>query len=328
MGLAIISIIIFHFSQDTKSADYNYTLPLQLFFNYVWSTGVDVFMLLSGMSIFYSLYKSYDIKSFYIKRFKRIIIPYLLVCGLGYIYLDIILSKNISTFIKHISFYTLFENGDVSYWFILIILLCYLLSPFLYKLIIKWSGKFPDLIFVLLCVLLFAGIIIYLFYNWKDCYKKFNIAIARIPFFVIGMIAGKMSIEGKKFSMVTPLIFIVSIFLINIDKLFSVTLARITYASYVITFLIMATIIADNLISKLRVNAKSASHILSWFGKHSLEIYLCHITIRKIFHRFNMHCSRYRYEALMILLTLISAAVIKKITDILSTKIHIKQGSL
>ena len=79
MGIAIITILIFHFVEDCHSANHNYEGLIRLYKICIGSSGVDIFLLLSGFGLYYSFKKNDNIKEFYTKRFTKILIPYLIV---------------------------------------------------------------------------------------------------------------------------------------------------------------------------------------------------------------------------------------------------------
>ena len=47
--------------------------------------------------------------------------------------------------------------------------------------------------------------------------------------------------------------------------------------------------------------------VVSWFGTHSLEIYLCHVTVRRFLNGIELNTCYVRYEILMLILALVSA---------------------
>lgn len=95
------------------------------------NVGVDMFLLLSGMGLFYSLSNKpvkTSLISWYTKRFIRILIPYWLilipyliykVCDRGYCLDDVFLNLTAMS-------YWLSGDGD---WFISLILLLYIITP-------------------------------------------------------------------------------------------------------------------------------------------------------------------------------------------------------
>lgn len=54
MGLQIILIIIFHFAEECKIYDVGFSGIVYLFYKYIRSSGVDMFLLLSGLGLYFS----------------------------------------------------------------------------------------------------------------------------------------------------------------------------------------------------------------------------------------------------------------------------------
>lgn len=83
MGIQILLIVFFHFTEDCKGYNVRYSGIVYWFYNYVKSSGVDIFLLVSGLGLYYSWKKRAELKSFYQRRFVKILIPYFLVAGTG-----------------------------------------------------------------------------------------------------------------------------------------------------------------------------------------------------------------------------------------------------
>ena len=312
MGIAMISVILYHFSQDTHSSGYNYTLPLNFFYNYIWSSGVDIFLLLSGISIFYSLKRSFDLKSFYTKRIKCIILPYLIVAGSYFLIIDALISQDLILFIKDLTFYSWFERGLTTFWYILVILICYAFSPLFFRLTDKRDSKGYGMLLILI-ISIFACISITLIYFFQNpVYENYNIGLCRFPAFFIGMVIGKLSYEKKCISFVTPSVFLITAVLIYFQSIVPTYLMRYLFAANAISFSFILAFIFERFLCGKRIFEKIICPFLSWFGKYSLEIYLCHVTIRRAFNRSGLPCSHYRNEITMIALSLLCAVALNK----------------
>ena len=109
MGVQIILIIIFHFTEDCKIYDVRFSGIINLFYRYIRSSGVDMFLLLSGLGLYFSWKKKPEPKAFYKKRYMRILIPYFIVAVPAWIWLDIFwMDKGWGAFFKDISFISFF----------------------------------------------------------------------------------------------------------------------------------------------------------------------------------------------------------------------------
>ena len=109
MGLAIISIIIFHYFEDIKifnNVSLGLTRIAQLYNITIGSCGVDIFIMLSAIGVYFSYAKNSNIGEFYIKRIKRVLIPYIILCGAYWIIFDLFIKKTtLSVFWKDFFFY-------------------------------------------------------------------------------------------------------------------------------------------------------------------------------------------------------------------------------
>ena len=56
MGIQILLIVFFHFTEDCKGYNIRYSGIVYWFYNYVKSSGVDIFLLVSGLGLYYSLW--------------------------------------------------------------------------------------------------------------------------------------------------------------------------------------------------------------------------------------------------------------------------------
>lgn len=75
MGLAILLIVCYHIVPE--DIQFSFLLPFQM-----GCIGVDVFLLVSGFGLYYSLDKKTELLGFYIKRYARTWIPFILSTGI------------------------------------------------------------------------------------------------------------------------------------------------------------------------------------------------------------------------------------------------------
>ena len=103
MGCSILGIILFHWYENCMIHGKSINFILHLF-----SLGnrfVEVFLILSGMGLYYSFKKQENIKTFYLRRITKLL-PTYLILGIPYwIYFDCFLNKmNIGQVFIDISF--------------------------------------------------------------------------------------------------------------------------------------------------------------------------------------------------------------------------------
>lgn len=128
-GLSIMWIVFFHSGLEIKSE------TIKLIKSYG-DCGVEIFFILSGISLYFSFSKDENIISFYKRRLLRIIPSYLIVYTTVFLIFDIYQQHNIKQFLLDISMldFWLHGLGRVP-WFIAGIIVFYLLYPFIYRLL-------------------------------------------------------------------------------------------------------------------------------------------------------------------------------------------------
>lgn len=79
MGVQILLIMAFHYTEDLSNAADHFNGPAQVFYDYIGSSGVDMFLMISGLGLYYSWKRNPDAGAFYRKRLTRVLVPYVAV---------------------------------------------------------------------------------------------------------------------------------------------------------------------------------------------------------------------------------------------------------
>lgn len=175
-GITAIWILIYHICEVcNKSTSFKCCL-ISILNN--GNIGVDIFLFLSGVSLYYSLKKikmiyKKDILDFYQRRGVRVLSVYFLFCVPWFIFRDILKDHNLPTFLRQVSFMDKHIN---SFWFIGVILICYLIYPFLYSVLQKGRKQT-----VLLFTVLYMASIMTLCCFVPNSYEYNGILTSRIP---------------------------------------------------------------------------------------------------------------------------------------------------
>lgn len=134
------------------------------------NVGVQIFLAISGY-LYGTKQISNDIE-FYRRKFKQILVPYYITV-FPFILIQLIFFKNLIDY-KRIFMVLLCNKtleGGEHLWFIPTILVCYLLTPFLYRLYISSSCLFKTMIMTLLgIVIMFKFFVPYFNPAWISCY--------------------------------------------------------------------------------------------------------------------------------------------------------------
>lgn len=184
MGIAALLIFLFH---EWTPVFGNIPLvgTLEDFVRRTGFCGVDIFFLLSGMGLTYSIEKSKVLK-FYGKRIKRIILPFVIAGVIA----AILRKWTFGLFIKNITGFNFYTSDIYSFlWFVPAIVTFYLLFPLYYKLFSLSKNK----------ILFTMGVIaVWLFLSMPlteiTRYDIFGFT-NRIPVFVFGVYLGYKSKE-------------------------------------------------------------------------------------------------------------------------------------
>lgn len=269
MGLATIMIIACHAHPS------GVVMPGWLSFILGFGNfGVDIFLLLSGIGLYYSLkkreLKNRAVGGYYKSRIYRVYIPYLFVY-IPYCVIFLLLGKYSSgdslLCLTTLEFWV-FHRGA---WFVSLIIVLYLFSPFLFKLL---DSKFKWLWVALIVT------IIVLMCNFIDVDKSNNsikgnvlFALERVPCFVIGMAIGAECKRNRKVPLwwviIAAIGYFVSYRFLSIDK------GIIWLIIPMIAFLSVSMV---KVIGKISLLGKS----INLLGNISLESYLTNITVNSL----------------------------------------------
>ncbi len=188
MGYATFLIMFFHLWINIFS---NVIVlgKVESFIKNVSYYGVDIFFMMSAISMYHSMHKDDDIKHFYKKRRTRLLLPWL-VCG---IWMAIDSKWSLLTLFKNITGINFFFKSIYSFkWYMIAISLVYLLFPFYYKLFNKIKDKrLFTLVFIVIWTVGFT--------LGKDVIRNdFYGLIYRIPIFCFGVYLGYLSIYEQE----------------------------------------------------------------------------------------------------------------------------------
>lgn len=313
MGLTIISIIIFHYTEDCVKNSYNLKPIIVNYKTYIGSCGVDIFLFLSGLGLYYSFKKNPNIKQFFKKRFSKILIPYLIISIPAWYIKDILLLKTSwIQYFKDVLFISFFESGYKWFWYILMIMICYLIFPYIFT-FIDGHRNFIKMICILIVITL-LGKSLQLYY--PALFKNVNIALLRFPAFFLGCFIGKKSYHNNDIPKSTLLLVVLSFLLMRYKSSMGILYSRYVLGLFGIVIITLIAVI----LYLINIKAESLKEytwfkIIEWFGTHSLELYLTHVAIRGIMLMQGFPTYRIRYECVLIVLSIISSYLLKKICN-------------
>ena len=295
----------------------------------VGNVGVDIFLFLSGISLFFSFCKNPSIKAFYCKRIVRLAVPVWVIDGVYWLFKYIILPQggpNVESFVNRMAMMQFWISGDATIWFVSFILFLYIAFPFIYKFV--YQNKY-------LCKPLSMAVIIAMAYAVPllvsvlapEWYSNVEIALTRIPVFVMGCCFGEAVHEGRKTSWALPIsfAFIAILFLMVTwgPNATSKMPLRFIYGFEGMALSFLFALIFDfasKRISSWRSNP--FNRMLVFAGGASLELYVAHIAINQILrtHSWYSHHLVWSY-ACVVVLSFAIAVVVEKISKAASKRV-------
>lgn len=252
MGWSILWIMMLHFT-------FTQIKPLGFLAQYGFA-GVDIFMLVSGFGLYFSLEKDDNLWHFYKKRLLRIFPTYYI---LGVFSSLLLFHDDIMTYLFRYTTVGYWTGGVFNEWYIPAIVAFYLLAPFIRQLFVRsW--------FVVIVAIVVVNLLIaYQLIEYQPPIDMPHFLMSyRLPAFILGMACAywiKNGITAKYFFLLLllGLSFFILIYPHHHEYYY--------YKFYSLLFLLPLFTICFILLSKL---LHKLMPIISTMGKASLEIYL------------------------------------------------------
>ena len=253
MGWAIVWIMMLHFTFITIK-------PLGFIAQYGFA-GVDIFMLVSGFGLYFSLDHNNNLRSYFKRRVIRIFPTYYLI---GIFSSLIIFHDTFQNYLFRYSTIGFWTNNLYWEWYIPSIVILYILAPIIKKAI---DSRYIVTISFIAIALLVASFIIVSqeFVSDKDPHF---FMLYRTPEFVFGMICAywtQKRTTNKKFYIVMGLGF--PFFILLFPKHHEIYNYKYLSLAFLLPFFTISFIMLSRTIKHLKP-------ILSTIGQSSLEIYL------------------------------------------------------
>ncbi len=271
MGLAIVFVMLFHIDIDKSNLMYSIAK--------CGNVGVDIFLFLSGIGLWYSWNKNPSLKHFYHRRFWRIFPEFFIMACLYYIpdYMSIS-PEDTGNWLELLGNVTInwcfWTKGSGTFWFIPAIMAMYIFAPGYMNLIKKNSlYRWLPVIIILLDFLVQCS------FDIRHSIGHIEIFLNRIPIFLIGLNCGQSvkdnAIKIPANTIWLALLAFVMPILINSwaiyhpsDK-FPMTVIRLSYIPLSLGLITL-------LIHLFYISPKWLMTTISFLGGISLEMYLIH----------------------------------------------------
>ena len=272
MGLAMLFVMLFHVAMPKSYAMYGLVR--------CGNVGVDMFLLLSGIGLWYAWSKRPRLIDFYWRRYIRIYPAWLLMACLFYIpnFMETQgsgYSPNMGHLIANIAFnWSFWRIDDLTFWFIPAIMMLYTFAPAYMWLIERHPEyRWMPILFMLLAVM------VQYYPPVHHSVGHLEIFFSRIPIFLIGINMGQSIREGRRYEG-SSLGFVLLLFALSAytcitleDGLrgrFPLFMERMVYIPLSITLMLLCC-------QMLRRLPRQVDMVFAFVGGVSLEIYLIHV---------------------------------------------------
>ena len=319
-GFSIISVMVFHFFMDMYR-HYSDGIFRDLSKGYIFligSIGVEIFLFLSGMGLYFSMSRNNNIGQFYRKRFQRVLIPYLIWGLIFWLWSDIFIAhKSVRRFLIDYTTISTWTQGKRVMWYVNFILVMYLLFPILFQFLRKEKPHRGIRTAILVCVSF--GLTIAMKFIFKDIYKNIEIELYRIPIFIIGVYYGKAIAEERKLSKIDISLIVFGILLkigYALGKLGIVPYLNKIPARMVQCFYCLIIMFIFAVIAKICINTK-INTVLTFCGKYSFELYITHMAIRSIMNRYGISTYKIQNYLICIIASVLCSIALSKATNLI-----------
>jgi peptidoglycan/LPS O-acetylase OafA/YrhL len=287
-GFSAIWILIFHlliwkvFPQGAISS-----VALRHFI-LLGNTGVDIFLILSGISLYFAMQKRRTMSDYFVRRLSRLM-PTLIISYIGIWTYQLINSGNIPQYLIRLSGLALwFEGNKTGTWYVSAILVFYVLYPYIYSWLFDNNRGF---IFPRWCLLLILSLVIF----WAmhklnfEYFKLVEIALGRIPSFLIGCLLGKWVYENKtiKYVWKLPIVIVaIAFYILRNPEAQWHWWTRLLYPVGGLLILLAFTVLLSTVDNHRKKPEKKDNHPIRVFlrktGDLSLELYLGSVAILQV----------------------------------------------
>ena len=265
MGIAALWVVFCHARQHSSFPFIIHTL-LGL-----GNICVDIFLILGGMGMYYSLNSSREkgigLAEWYKKRFIRVIVPYLIAAIPFYIWFCIHNNYGVGRYFYHLSGLSFWGEHE-GMWYVDLLIPLYLLTPLIGKLIDSAKQRIIPTVIIMCFILIISAFPISDFINTPNVVaviSNVQSAFCRVVGYVFGYFCGEYVRDKKRVScLILPVSLVVFIFFKKVpyvNHLFNGWILAI--------FLILVLSLGIKIFRKTRIIS-----VLKWLGDRSLELYL------------------------------------------------------
>ncbi len=330
-GIAALWIILFHVAMYTTQQTFSVLGGAngggQLTVNHIvtairWlflrgNMGVDIFLFFSSIGLYQSIHNN-SLGRFYVRRFNRVVIPYLLVAIFYFAWHDFIRFDNgIGQFFLNLTTAELWISGKFPLWYASFIVIMYAIYPLLYK----WDERTKH-ISTIIIIMIWVAFTAYMWHKQIPLYMNCERAVSRFPIFLLGIIVAPHVFKGDGFP-IKRWLFILSCVVVFVG--FAFVFKFYNVPAFIRRYVLGAVGIGIIVIWTTIRNKGWLKHLskpLVFVGAMTFETYLIHVVIKEIIdiNEWWSTCPTWLWYVIVLALTIPLAWCLTKLTDIIKKK--------
>lgn len=317
MGVATLLISLFHISLFRPELLHRTPYLYDTFATM--NVGVEIFLYLSGIGLYFSFEKKPKFKDYYAKRVINVYVIFLIIALFYAIYHNFIIGeKSVLSFILEWTGVAYWDKEKVKYrygWYVVYIMVLYLLYPLIYKILKALEKKKLDLVFTAVMCGVFVAVCILLNKYANGFYSFIEIGLTRMPIFLIGCYCGKLVFNNNK---IGPLFYVLMVAGIIIRGIYinyetkPLIFNRLSQCLFSLAVMFIAIFLAEFL------NISIIYKAFQLLGSMSLEFYLIHNYLREVLKDFGL--TRIRHYFIMLAVTFVLSFILSRFRSFIVTK--------
>ena len=265
MGISALWVVLCHARQHCVLP------PIIHTFVGLGNTCVDVFLILGGIGMYYSLNSSREkgvgLAEWYKRRFIRVIVPYLIAAIPFYIWFCIYNKYGVGRFFYHLSGLSFWGEHE-GMWYVDLLIPLYLLTPLIGKMIDGVKHRVIPTAIIMCVVLIISAVSISGLVNSPGAeavISNVQSAFCRVTGYIFGYFCGAYVRDNKRIScLIIPASLVVFILFQKLPYI-----SRLFNGWILAVFLMLVLCVGTKIIRNTKIMP-----MFKWLGDRSLEMYL------------------------------------------------------
>ena len=247
--------------------------------------GVECFLFLSGIGLYFSFCRDNNLHRFMLRRLRKVYVPIFLIGGIYWIWMMFYEHRTLATTVLSLSGMRFWFDGNQEIWYCSMILLCYFLYPLINAYLFRNEKDSGWIIFFrALCLMLLTALVIWSVSKaptTKEIYSLTEIALTRIPVFILGCSFGKLVFEKRKVSNIWWAVIwfsaILCFLILESDELHGPLRRWYLMAGGVPLVFLFAGF--------MKLLPEIVRKVFRFLGNMSLELYIMHLVLKRLYER-------------------------------------------